>query len=92
MDVRVRSLKRAAEIVGGDAQLALQLGVTPDRLSHWIDGVTPLPTYIFFRVVDLIAAHDISTMKVASGDASESRSSQHSTIREPIPKDAEPKR
>jgi hypothetical protein len=56
--VHARALKRAAEILGGSEQLAVQLGVVPSHLARWIEGTVPTPTDIFLKVVDLISEHD----------------------------------
>lgn len=56
--VYARALKRAAEIVGGAEQLAVQLRVVPSHLALWIDGSAPTPPDIFLRAVDLISEHD----------------------------------
>ena len=54
-----RALKRAAEIVGGAEQLAVQLGVVPSHLALWMDGAAPTPPDIFLKAVDLISEHDV---------------------------------
>ena len=53
-DVRVETLKRAAQIVGGEQKLAIHLGVTPSHLALWLAGVEPTPSQIFLLAVDLI--------------------------------------
>jgi hypothetical protein len=56
--VHARTLQRAAEIVGGEEQLALKLGVTPSHLALWIKGFADPPLDVFLRAVDLVAEHD----------------------------------
>jgi DNA-binding transcriptional regulator YdaS (Cro superfamily) len=53
-EVHVRTLIRAAEIVGGEHELALRLKVTPSHLSLWMKGLATPPADVFLRVVDLI--------------------------------------
>ncbi len=57
-DVRARTLKRAAEIMGGEELLALHLKVTPSHLALWIRGIESPPDHIFLRAVDLVTDHD----------------------------------
>lgn len=57
-DVRARTLKRAAVIMGGEEQLALHLKVTPSHLALWIQGTESPPDHIFLRAVDLVVNHD----------------------------------
>ena len=52
------TLKRAAEIVGGEQQLALHLRVTPSHLALWLQGIESPPDYIFLKAVDLVTEHD----------------------------------
>lgn len=53
-----RTLKRAAEVVGGTEALAVQLKVVPSHLAQWMDGAEPTPPEIFLKAVDLISEHD----------------------------------
>lgn len=53
-EVHIRTLRRAAEIVGGEEELAMRLKVTPSHLSLWIKGLATPPADVFLRVVDLI--------------------------------------
>ena len=53
-----RTLKRAAEIVGGTEQLAVHLNVVPSHLALWIGGAQPTPPDVFLKAVDLISEHD----------------------------------
>jgi hypothetical protein len=58
-DVHVRTLMRAAEIVGGPLELAFKLKVTPSHLSLWMGGLEPCPGHIFLKAVDLVLERDI---------------------------------
>jgi hypothetical protein len=55
-----QTLKRAAEIVGGEQNLAVRLRVTPSHLALWIQGVESPPTKIFLKAVDVLADYDSS--------------------------------
>jgi hypothetical protein len=57
-DVHVRTLLRAAEIVGGPMELAFRLKVTPSHLSLWLGGLEPCPSHIFLKAVDLVLERD----------------------------------
>ncbi|HEV8107930.1 MAG TPA: hypothetical protein VGP97_10430 [Burkholderiales bacterium] len=57
-DVHVRTLMRAAEIVGGAQELAFKLKVTPSHLSLWMGGLEPCPGHIFLKAVDLVLERD----------------------------------
>ena len=57
-DVHVRTLHRAAELVGGAEALAFRLKVTPSHLALWMNGLEPAPTYVFLRAVDLVLERD----------------------------------
>lgn len=57
--VHAKTLQRAAEIVGGEQQLALRLKVTPSHLALWIQGIEPPPGDIFLKAVDLVVDNDV---------------------------------
>jgi hypothetical protein len=52
--VRVRTLRRAADIVGGPAQLRKYLKVSAFCLAAWMSGADIAPTYVFLKAVDLV--------------------------------------
>ncbi len=58
--VHARTLKRAAHIVGGYAQLSTQLGVPIDDAASWAEGTKPVPDEIFLRAVDIVTAHEVA--------------------------------
>ncbi len=57
--VHAKTLQRAAEIVGGEQQLALRLKVTPSHLALWIQGIEQPPGDIFLQAVDLVVDNDV---------------------------------
>ena len=59
-DVYIRTLTRAAEIVGGPQELAFRLKVTPSHLSLWMGGLEPCPSHIFLKAVDLVLENDLA--------------------------------
>ena len=62
-DVYIRTLARAAEIVGGPTELAFRLKVTPSHLSLWMGGLEPCPTSVFLQAVDLVLEREISAQR-----------------------------
>jgi hypothetical protein len=53
-EVHVRTLMRAAQIVGGAEALAHRLRVTPSHLALWMSGAEPCPPNVFLHAVDLV--------------------------------------
>lgn len=63
VDVYIRTLARAAEIVGGQQELAFRLKVTPSHLSLWMGGLEPCPGDAFLMAVDLVLEREIALQK-----------------------------
>jgi DNA-binding transcriptional regulator YdaS (Cro superfamily) len=63
VDVYIRTLARAAEIVGGPQELAFRLKVTPSHLSLWMGGLEPCPGHVFLMAVDLVLEREIALQK-----------------------------
>ena len=61
-DVYLRTLKRAAQIVGGEQALALHLKVTPSHLALWLKGLEEPTTEAFLRAVDLVSEHELAQL------------------------------
>ena len=59
----IRTLARAAEIVGGAQELAFRLKVTPSHLSLWMGGLEPCPGHVFLMAVDLVLEREIALQK-----------------------------
>lgn len=57
-DIHTRALKRAAEILGGEAQLRTFLGATEEDFSGWVKS-HELPRNIFLRLVDVITDEEV---------------------------------
>ena len=52
--VRVDTLRRAAQALGGVAGLARALGFSPRQIERWLNGEEAVPTDAFLHAVDLI--------------------------------------
>jgi DNA-binding transcriptional regulator YdaS (Cro superfamily) len=59
LTVHARTVRRAAEIVGGLEALAAQLDVRDGNLNKWLEGQLPVPQEIFLRCVDIVNAHKL---------------------------------
>lgn len=60
--IHARTLQRAAEIAGGEQQLAFRLKVTPSHLSLWLGGLADPPGDVFLRAVDLVIEKDLAAL------------------------------
>lgn len=60
--VYARTLRRAAEIVGGVQQLGSQLGVASEDLVYWVQSTKQVPQEIFLKAVDIVVAYDVSVI------------------------------
>ena len=52
--VYMRTLRRAAEVIGGFEALAAYLDVRPLHLHAWVNGTHETPADVFLKVVDLL--------------------------------------
>lgn len=57
-----RTLRRAAEIVGGQQELARRLGVFPSQLLPWLAGTSTPSTEVFLKAVDIVGDYDIQQL------------------------------
>jgi len=60
--VYTRTLARAAEIVGGEEELARLLRVVPRRLSLWTRGVVAPPGDVFLKAADILSEHSVQEL------------------------------
>jgi hypothetical protein len=61
-DIHQRALRRAAEIIGGNEELRLHLGVSEGEFAGWA-GKRDLPREIFLRLVDIITEEEVRTVR-----------------------------
>jgi DNA-binding transcriptional regulator YdaS (Cro superfamily) len=66
--VYVRTLQRAAELVGGEEALARRLKVTPSHLALWLHGVVLPPCDFFLKAADIVSEHEIEQLTSRSAD------------------------
>ena len=52
---RIRTLRRAAETLGGEQALAAALGVRVKEVLSWLTGQTAPDDRAFFRALDIVA-------------------------------------
>jgi DNA-binding transcriptional regulator YdaS (Cro superfamily) len=60
--VYIRTLKRAAELVGSEEALARHLKVLPSHVELWIRGVVSPPGDVFLRAADIVSEHDLKQL------------------------------
>jgi hypothetical protein len=60
--VWARTLRRAAELVGGELTLATKLNVRPSDLTVWLNAQAKPPPEVFLKAVDIIGAHDLQQL------------------------------
>ena len=65
-ELYVKTLQRAAEIVGGEQELAMRLRVTPSHLALWLRGIEPPPGAVFLRAVDLVMEFEMKKLAARS--------------------------
>ena len=46
----------AVAIVGNERLLAERLGVNPQQIHNWTNGIDPVPVEIFLKTVDAVAS------------------------------------
>lgn len=56
------TLKRAAEIAGGEEALAWRLRVTPSHLALWLQGVASPPSEVFLKAADIVSEHSLQQL------------------------------
>jgi hypothetical protein len=53
-DYYARTLQQAAEVVGGEANLATALNVPPEALRRWLEGEESPPIQVHLAALDLV--------------------------------------
>jgi DNA-binding transcriptional regulator YdaS (Cro superfamily) len=74
--VYIRTLKRAAELVGGEEALARLLRVTPSHLELWIRGVVSPPGDVFLKAADIVNEHDLQQLQARRAPAPQPSNAQ----------------
>lgn len=64
--VRTRTLRRAAEILGGRAELRKYLNVSAICLAAWMTGLDTAPTDVFLKAVDIVMENAADRPEVIS--------------------------
>ena len=49
-----RTLRQAAEVAGGEAELAVALNVPPEKLRRWLEGAESPPMEVHLAALDLV--------------------------------------
>jgi hypothetical protein len=57
----IRTLRLAAEILGGEAALAEALSVRVDELQAWLGGSTMPPAPAYLRALEIVARGPFNT-------------------------------
>jgi transcriptional regulator with XRE-family HTH domain len=57
--VYARTLRRAAELLGGEGALAARLGVTRDQLDLWLRNFVRPPNDVFLKAADIVGEHEL---------------------------------
>ena len=60
--VYARTLRRAAELLGGEGALAARLGVTMNELDLWLRNFVRPPNEIFLRAADIVGEHELRVL------------------------------
>jgi hypothetical protein len=58
-DVYARTLRKAAEALGGIEALARHLGVATEDVYLWAQGSKPIPQAVFLKAVDLVVGRKL---------------------------------
>jgi DNA-binding transcriptional regulator YiaG len=53
-DYYARTLRQAAEVVDGEANLALTLNVSPEALRRWLEGAESPPIEVHLAALELV--------------------------------------
>jgi DNA-binding transcriptional regulator YdaS (Cro superfamily) len=64
----VRTLQRAAELVGGEEALARRLKVTPSHLALWLRGIVSPPCDYFLKAADIVSEHEVRRLVSRSAE------------------------
>ena len=60
--VYARTLRRAAELVGGESALAARLAVSENELDLWLRNFVRPPSDVFLKAADIVAEHELRVL------------------------------
>ena len=60
--VYARTLRRAAELLGGEGALAARLGVTMHELDLWLRNLVRPPNDVFLKAADIVGEHELRVL------------------------------
>lgn len=60
--IQTRVIRRAAELMGGEEELAQLLNVVPSHLALWISGEALPPDDVFLKVADIITGQGVQKL------------------------------
>lgn len=72
--VWARTLRRAAELSGGELLLCTRLNVRPTDLTAWLNAQAKPPPEVFLKAVDIIGEHDLDELAKRQRPAGHSKS------------------
>ena len=58
--VERRALERAVQIVGSPESLARILDESSDRIEYWLEGLLPIPSDAFTKIVDVLLSENLA--------------------------------
>ena len=61
--VYARTLRRAAELAGGEDVLAARLGVPWKQLRRWIHDLVKPPADVFVAAADIVGEHELKMLR-----------------------------
>jgi transcriptional regulator with XRE-family HTH domain len=65
----IRTLKRAAELLGGTDTLAARLGVPEAHVSLWMRGLVSPPGDVFLKAAEVIGEHEFRELLASKSAA-----------------------
>ena len=60
--VYARTLRRAAELLGGEGVLTARLGVTKKELDLWLRNFVRPPNDVFLKAADIVGEHELRVL------------------------------
>jgi len=89
-DLNRRMVARAAQLLGGEEQLARYLGVSTTRLFLWSTGAEKPPLSAFLRLADILLDSSLRSIITHSTAASPSNAERPQPAASPVQETAAP--